>query len=131
MAINNTIELIGNMGKNGVRIIETEESKFAALSLATTDSYKDEESGKWKDKDTIWHDLIAFNPAVIEILKGLNSKARIKITGTLSYRTFPVEIEIEENGQIVTKTINKKEASIIVRKVEQAPLVKKNKESDN
>lgn len=126
MAINNTIELIGNMNKNGVRIINTEESTFATLSLATTDSYKDEESGEWKNKDTIWHDLIAFSPSVIEILKGLNSKARVKITGTLSYRTFPVEIELEEDGKPVTKVINKKEASIIVRRVEQAPLPKKN-----
>lgn len=126
MAINNTVELIGNMGSKGVRIIETEESKFAALSLATTDSYKDQKSDEWKDKDTIWHDLVVFNPTVIEVLKGLNSKARIKVTGALSYRTFPVEIEVEENGQMTTKTINKKEASIIVRKIEQAPLVKKN-----
>ncbi|MFK7748516.1 MAG: single-stranded DNA-binding protein [Kordia sp.] len=125
MAINNTIELIGNMNKNGVRIIESEESTFAVLSLATTDSYKEEESGEWKNKDTLWHDLIAFSPSVIEILKGLNSKARVKITGTLSYRTFPVEIDLEENGKSVTKVINKKEASIIVRRVEQAPLPKK------
>lgn len=125
MAINNTIELIGNMNKNGVRIINTEESTFATLSLATTDSYKDEESGEWKSKDTIWHDLIAFSPSVIEILKGLNSKARVKIIGTLSYRTFPVEIELEEDGKSVTKVINKKEASIIVKRVEQAPLPKK------
>lgn len=126
MAINNTVELIGNMSKNGVRIIQTEESKFAAFSLATTDSYKDENSNEWINKETIWHDVIAFHPTIIEVLKGLNSKARIKIIGTLSYKTFPVEIDIEENGQPTTKVINKKEASIIVRKVEQAPLVKKN-----
>jgi single-stranded DNA-binding protein len=125
MAINNTVELIGNMNKNGVRIIESEESTFAVLSLATTDSYKEKESDEWKNKETIWHDLIAFSPSVIEILKGLNSKARVKITGTLSYKTFPVEIEVEENGQSITKVINKKETSIIVRRVEQAPLPKK------
>jgi len=127
MAINNTVELISNMSKSGIRIIETEESKFAALSLATTDSYKDEKSGEWIEKDVIWHDLIAFSPTIIKVLEGLNSKARIKVTGTLSYRTFPVEIEVEENGQLTTKVINKKEASIIVRKVEQVPLVKKDK----
>jgi len=125
MAINNTIELIGNMNKSGVRIIETEESKFAVLSLATTDSYKDEKTDEWHNKETIWHDLIVFNPSIIEVLKGLNTKARIKIIGTLSYRTFPDEIEVEEEGKQTTKVINKKEASVIVRKVEQAPLTKK------
>ena len=126
MAINNTIELTGNMSKSGVRIIETEESTFAVLSLATTDSYKDKETGEWTNKETIWHDLIAFNSTIIEVLKGLNSKARIKITATLDYRPLPVEIEVEENGETITKVINKKEAYIIVRKVEQAPLPKKN-----
>ena len=117
MAINNTIELTGNLGSE-VRIIETEEYKFAGVSLATTDSYKDEETGEWTDKQTEWHSLVAFSPTVIEILKGLNTKARIKVTGTLSYRPFEVQ---DGEGQIITK----KEASIIVRKVEQAPLPKK------
>ena len=126
MAINNTVELIGNMNKSGIRIIETEESKFAVFSLATKNSYKNEDTGEWiESKEPIWHDLVAFSPSVIEILKGLNSKARIKVTATLDYRTFPVEIDLEEDGKPVTKVINKKEASIIVRRVEQAPLPKK------
>jgi len=126
MAINNTVELIGNMSKSGIRLIDAPESKFAAFSLATTDSYKDDKSDEWKDKETIWHELIAFSPSVIEILKGLNSKARIKVTATLNYRPIPIEIEVEEDGKTVTKVINKKEASLIVRRVEQAPLPKKN-----
>ena len=120
MAINNTVELIGNMNKKAVRIIETEESTFAGFSLATTDSYKDDK-GEWHDKETLWHNCIAFNPTIIEVLKGLNTKARIKITGTLSYRPFEVQTG---EGEIITK----KEASIIVRKVEQAPLTKKKKD---
>lgn len=125
MAINNTVELTGNMSKKGVRIIETEETTFATFTLATTDSYKNKDTEEWINKETVWHDLIVFNPTVIEVLKGLNSKARIKITATLDYRPIPVEIDVEENGVATTKVINKKEASIIVRKVEQAPLVKK------
>jgi single-strand DNA-binding protein len=117
MANNATVELIGNLGSE-VRIIETDEYKFAGVSLATTDSYKDEKTGEWKNKETLWHDLVAFSPTAIEILKGLNTKARIKVIGTLSYRPFEV---MDGEGQIITK----KEASIIVRKVEQAPLPKK------
>ena len=128
MAINNTVELTGNMSKKGVRIIDTSENNFAVFSLATTDSYQNKDTNEWIDKDTIWHDLIAFNPTVIQLLKGLNSKARIKVTATLDYRPLPVEIETEENGKTVSKVINKKEASLIVRKVEQVPLVKNSKE---
>jgi single-stranded DNA-binding protein len=118
MAYNSTVELIGNMSKSGVRLIKTEESKFAAFSLATTDSYKDRESGEWINKETVWHDLIVFNPKVIESLKELDSKSRIKVTGTLNYRPLTVEIDFEENGKASTKVITKKEASIVVRKVE-------------
>jgi single-stranded DNA-binding protein len=120
MANNATVELIGNLGSE-VRIIETEERTFAAVSLATTDSYKKDDSDEWVNKETMWHDLIAFSPSVIEVLKGLNTKARVKVTGILSYRPFEVQ---SGEGQIITK----KEASIIVRKVEQAPLPKKNKD---
>ena len=47
MAINNTTLLTGNMGSEA-RIIETEENRFAAFSLATTDSYKDE-NDQWHE----------------------------------------------------------------------------------
>ena len=53
MAINNTVELTGNMSKSGARIIETEENTFAVFSLATTDSYKSKDTNEWIDKDTI------------------------------------------------------------------------------
>lgn len=116
MAINNTVELIGNLGSKA-KIVETETTTFAALSLATTDSYQDKESNEWKDKETIWHDLIAFSPNVIEKLKAFDKGARLKIIGSLSYRPYNVIIDGKE--------VERKEASIIVRSVEQAPLVKK------
>lgn len=116
MAINNTVELIGNMGAEP-RFIETEGSNFASFTLYTTDSYKDEASDEWKNKESIYHNVIAFNPTIIEVLRGLKTKARIKVIGALSYREFT----IMDNG----KEINKREASIIVKKIEQAPLTKK------
>lgn len=116
MAINNSITLIGNMG-NEARIIETEERRFATFSIATTDSYKDENE-QWQDKETIWHNILIFNPKVIEVAKNLKKGTRINITGALSYRPFEV---VNGDGEIITK----KEASIIAYQIEQAPLVKK------
>ena len=116
MALNNTVTLIGNTGDD-VRIITSSETNFASLSLATTDSYKDQE-GNWHNKETIWHKVIAFSPKMIETLKAFKKGTRLKITGSLSYRDFEVP---GDNGG----TITKREASIIVRNVEPAPLVKK------
>lgn len=120
MALNNIVTLTGNLGAEA-RIIATEENTFAALSLATTDSYKDE-TDNWHDKETIWHNILAFSPRMIEQLKSFKTGTRITITGSLSYRPFEV---VNGDGQLITK----KEASIIARKVAMAPLVKKSKQA--
>ena len=116
MAINNTVTLIGNMGAEA-RIIKTEENSFAAISLATTDSYKDDK-GEWQDKETIWHNILIFIPNVIEVAKSLKIGSRIQVTGALSYRPFEV---VNGEGEIITK----KEPSVIASKIELAPLAKK------
>lgn len=119
MAYNNTILLTGNTGSE-VRMVETGGKPFASFSLATKDSYQDRE-GEWQDKETVWHNVIAFNPALIETLKSFKKGVRLKITGELLYRPFEVQL-------LDGKTVTKNEASILARKVEQAPLVKKHDE---
>ena len=122
MAINNTITLIGNMGSE-VRIVHLEGKKsFASISLATTDSYKDQE-GNWQDKEIIWHDVIAFNPNVIKQLESFKTGTRLEIIGSLSYREF----QVNDEGKVITK----REASIIANKVEQKPLVRKRSQNNS
>lgn len=117
MAYNNTVTLIGNMGSEA-RVIGQEDGKgFAAFSLATADSYQDENE-QWVQKDSVWHNILAFSPAVIGHLKGLKSGTRIKVTGSISYRGFDMQ---DDDGTTYTR----REASIIAWKVEQAPLVKR------
>ena len=119
MAINNTIKLVGNTGTE-IKIIENDGKPFAACSLATTDSYKDKETEEWKDKETIWHDVIVFNPKLMEQLKAFKKGTRLEVTGSLSYREF----KVQDEGKIIAK----KEARIIANQVDQAPLVKKNRD---
>lgn len=115
MAYNNTVILTGNMGA-AAKIVEKEKTSFAAFSLATTDSYKDKD-GNWQNKEAVWHDVVTFNTKLIERLKKLDTKSRIKVTGALSYRFFEASVKGD-------KPIKKKEASIIAYKIELAPLVK-------
>ncbi len=116
MAFNNTIILTGNIGAEA-KIHEKNGNSFASVSLATFDSYKDEE-GDWINKETIWHDLLVFSPKTITTIKALKTGTRIKVTGVISYQPFKVQLE---DGSLVTK----KQATIIVSKLELAPLFKK------
>ena len=119
MAINNTVTLIGNLGAEAQLIEENTATSFVAIRLATTDSYKDSKTGQWKKKQTIWHDVVAFNPMLIELLQDLKTGARIRVEGALSYRPYKVMVDDKE--------VEKKEASIIAKRVEMAPLPKNHK----
>lgn len=124
MAKNNLVILTGNIGAEA-KIIETEQSTFVSASLATTDSYKDENE-EWQQTETVWHNLISFHPVVIETFKILKKGTRIKIKGSVSYRKFQA---VNEEGRLLTTEdgtpILKQEATIRVDAVELAPLFKK------
>jgi len=113
MARNNHVEITGNMG-DIARINEVNGKPMAAVSIATTESYKDEE-GEWRNKKTIWHNVLVFNYKEIEELKNYGKGTRLKISGELSYRDFKT---ITENGQEITKS----ECSIIANDIQAAPL---------
>jgi len=116
MTYNNTVTIIGNTGDDA-QFYTTDNNAFATFSLATTDSYKDKE-GNWQNKETVWHQIMVFNPFVIKALEAYKKGTRLKVTGSISYRDFKAVLE---DGTVVTK----KEATIIAGKIEQAPLVKK------
>lgn len=119
MAKNNTVILTGNLGAE-VTIHQTKQGNdFAAFSLATRDSYKDDETGEWLEKEVIWHRVLAFNPFAVRALKDLKKGARIKVTGHLSYTEFKVYDDTRR------QEITKNEVKVIAEKIEQAPLPKK------
>jgi len=113
MARNNHVEIIGNMG-DVARINEVNGSPMAAVSIATTETYKDKE-GAWQDKKTVWHNVLVFSSKGIEEIKTYEKGTRLKISGELSYRDFKT---ITENGQEITKS----ECSIIANDIQAAPL---------
>jgi single-stranded DNA-binding protein len=115
----NRVVLIGNTGAEAEEHTSknTGES-FVALSLYTSNSYLDDE-GNRQDFQSTLHNIVAYDPIVMKQLLSFKAGVRLRIEGKLSYRTFEIEID----GQIV----NKKEASIVAKKVEQAALPSKKK----
>jgi single stranded DNA-binding protein len=89
MAINNRVELHGHLGADP-KIIGTGDKTFIALSVATTDSYPvgHGEDVKWKERETVWHEVLVFRPATAHFARELKKGDRVQITGGIAYRPF-------------------------------------------
>ena len=111
MAINNKIELNGYLGQDA-KSISKDGKSFIALRVATTDSYPevDEKTGevKWKDKDSIWHDVLVFRAQAAHFAKDLKKGDAVEITGGIAYKAFK-----DEQG------FTRRQASIIASYVEK------------
>lgn len=119
MANNNTLTLIGNLGKDPQQYTKDGKS-FTRLSIATTDSYKDSKTGAWMKRKPIWHTVfVNFDKAQVSALS-FKKGDRIRIVGSLSYR----HIKTSDKGHTATFT----ETSIRAHRVEAAPLPNKSED---
>lgn len=117
MANNNTITLIGNLGSEAEAFTSKNGKAFRRLSIATTDSFKDE-SGTWQQKDAVWHSVFIFGKEAQKHADFYLKGQRVKIIGSLSY----IEKEgFSDNGEPRTF----REAVILAHHIEPAPLPKK------
>lgn len=115
MTTNNHVVLIGHLGADP-KYVQQDDKCFVAFSIATQDRYQDKENN-WKNKDTVWHRCLAFQPGLVDMTQKLKKGTRIKVTGTLSYRSFDALLDQQQ-------TIKKQEVTIIAEAVEHAPLPK-------
>lgn len=106
---NNRVELLGHLGADPKKI-EKDGKSFIALAIATADAYpvKDGEETTWKERGTVWHDVLIFKPVTMNFARDLKKGDRVQLTGELSYRVF-------EDAQ----GIKRKQATIIGTYVEK------------
>lgn len=116
MAYNSTVILTGNLG-SAPKTIEGLNKTFTTFSLATTDSYQEKDSGEWKNKETQWHEVVVFGSKLMEQAQQLEKGNRVKVTGSLTYKSREV---FDNEG----KSFSIKEARVIAGKIEDAPLEK-------
>lgn len=111
MAINCKIELIGFLGQDP-KIISKNGKTFIHLRVATTDSFPitDEKTGevKWKDKETIWYNVLVFRPQAAHFARELKKGDAVNVGGTIGYKPFK-----DEKGH------TKRQANIIASYVEK------------
>jgi single-strand DNA-binding protein len=83
----NKVMLIGNVGGEP-KIIEFESGRMATFSLATNKSWKDKESGEWKNK-TEWHKIVANSQNLINLIeKYLIKGMKLYVEGEIQTRKW-------------------------------------------
>lgn len=106
MSINKVI-LVGNVGQDP-EIRSTQDGReIANFSLATTDSWKDKNSGERKDK-TEWHRVAVFSQGLVGIVKNYVKKgSKLYLEGALQSRKWTDNQGVERTTtEIVLQNYN-------------------------
>jgi single-strand DNA-binding protein len=84
----NKVILVGNLGKDP-EIRSTQDGReIASFSLATSETWKDKNSGERKEK-TEWHNIVIFNPNLVTVVKNYVKKgSKLYIEGALQTRKW-------------------------------------------
>ncbi len=87
MSINKVI-LVGNVGQDPEIRTTQDGREIANFSLATSESWKDKNSGEKKDK-TEWHRIVIFSQGLVGIVKNYVKKGnKLYIEGALQSRKW-------------------------------------------
>ena len=84
----NKVILLGNLGRDpDIRTMQNGK-KVCSFSMATSDSWKDKETGEKKEK-TEWHRVVVFNEGLIGVVESYVKKGtKLYIEGSLQTRKW-------------------------------------------
>jgi single-strand DNA-binding protein len=106
MSINKVI-LVGNVGQDP-EIRSTQDGReIASFSIATSESWKDKNTGERKEK-TEWHRIAAFSQGLVSIIKSYVKKgSKVYIEGALATRKWTDNQGVERyTTEIVLQNYN-------------------------
>lgn len=87
MASLNKVTLIGNVGKDP-EIRTAGDKEIANLSLATSEVWKDKQTGERKEKSE-WHRVVVFGDSLVNVVKNYVKKgSKLYIEGSLQTRKW-------------------------------------------
>lgn len=93
----NKVSLIGNLGQDPEIRYTQSGSKIASFSIATTEKWKDRQSGEQKTQ-TQWHRVVVFNENIANVVEQYVKKgSSVYVEGSLQYRKYTGADEIEKN----------------------------------
>lgn len=92
----NKVILVGNVG-NEPEIRQTQDGReIANISLATSDSWRDKNTGERREK-TEWHRVVVFNEGLVKVIKNYVHKgSKLYIEGALQTRKWTGQDGVEK-----------------------------------
>lgn len=92
----NKVILIGNLGRDPEIRNTNDGTKVAQLSLATSENWKDRQTGERKER-TEWHRVVVFNDRLVEVIERFVKKgSKIYIEGALQTRKWTDNAGVEK-----------------------------------
>jgi single-strand DNA-binding protein len=91
----NKVILVGNLGKDPeVRTTQSGE-RVATLSLATSESWNDKQSGERREK-TEWHPVVCFNERIVDVAERfLRKGSKVYVEGSLQTHKWTDQTGVE------------------------------------
>tara|TARA_Y100000588_G_C13793156_1_gene727549 strand:- start:59 stop:529 length:471 start_codon:yes stop_codon:yes gene_type:complete len=90
----NKVILVGNLGRDPEIRAMQDGREIANLTIATSENWKDKNTGERKEK-TEWHRVAIFNDGLVKVAKNyLNKGSKVYIEGQLQTRKWQ-----DQNGQ--------------------------------
>ncbi|MGE3968913.1 MAG: single-stranded DNA-binding protein [Dongiaceae bacterium] len=84
----NKVILVGNLGRDPEIRSTQDGTRVANLSVATSESWRDKNSGERKER-TEWHRVVVFNDRLVEVIeKYLRKGAKVYLEGQLQTRKW-------------------------------------------
>lgn len=102
----NRVQLIGNLGADpDVRSMQSGDD-VVNLSLATSESWKDKNTGEKREK-TEWHRIVVFNQGLVNVIKQYVKKGdKLFIEGQLETRSWEQDGQKKYTTEIVLRNYN-------------------------
>ena len=90
----NKVTLIGNLGRDPEIRATQDGREIANLAIATSDSWKDKNTGERREK-TEWHRVVIFSDGLVNVVKNyLHKGSKVYIEGSLQTRKW-----VDKEGQ--------------------------------
>lgn len=99
----NKVILVGNLGRDPEVKSFQNGGRVCNLSVATSESWKDKNSGEWRDR-TEWHRVVVFNENLIgRAERSLRKGSKVYVEGQLETRKFERDGREQYTTEIVLR----------------------------